>query len=378
MGAEASRAKQIWLRSWWWDLSFLAFCWLPFYAWVVFGLGLGAEAWGLKPLSAQNAHGALALATTVALGTTYVHRHYTLLLVYGDRTVFAARAKHYVAAPLVMLAFIAAARWGKQQTLLEFGPFSISSWNLIVVIGTLWNIWHTMQQRYGILRAYGGRCQAGLQSPDHARRDFWLLWSLIGIITVLVLSLQRQTFALHRSTRFVDAQLGPFLDGSWFQLVLTLVCAGALAVTAVWLRYELRAPLTLSERLPRWLFLASTLALLAVFLWHGPIVGYLCFGVAHALEYLAFVHHFGEKKYAPGARRRGLMSVLFAKPLRSAPLLIGGFALVYLLVRSYQGNDLYVVYYIATSFLHFLYDGWIWKVRKPEVAAPLGIPARAG
>ena len=32
---------------------------------------------------------------------------------------------------------------------------------------------------------------------------------------------------------------------------------------------------------------------------------------------------------------------------------------------------LFVVYYKATSALHFFYDGLIWKMRRPEVRAPL-------
>jgi hypothetical protein len=31
------------------------------------------------------------------------------------------------------------------------------------------------------------------------------------------------------------------------------------------------------------------------------------------------------------------------------------------------------IYIVGSGFLHFIYDGWIWKVRRPEVGAPLGI-----
>ena len=358
----------------------MAFGWLPFYCWVVFGLGLGGESWGLTALNRGDSRSALALATTVALATTYIHRHYTLLLVYGDRTTFAARSTHYLLTPVLFALVIGAARWGKHSTFAELGPLRVSPWGLIVTIGTVWNIWHSVQQRYGILRAYGGRCQAGLHTPKHARRDFWLLWSLIGAVIVLVLGFQRHTFSQHRNTRFLEQKLGPLLDAPGFTAVLYGVCALCGLATIIWLKHELKAKLQLQQRLPRWTFLFSTFVLLGIFVWHGPLVGYLCFGVAHALEYLAFVHHFGEKKYAKGdgsEAKPGLASRLFSKPLLSAPLLILSFIALYALVRGYKGTDLYVVYYITTSFLHFLYDGWIWKVRKPSVAAPLGINRRA-
>jgi hypothetical protein len=46
-----------------------------------------------------------------------------------------------------------------------------------------------------------------------------------------------------------------------------------------------------------------------------------------------------------------------------------------MLYRDYRATLFFPVYYSATSLLHFLYDGWIWKVRRPEVARPLGIGA---
>ena len=59
-GQGHSTGRQIWLRSWRWDLSCLAFCWLPFYFWVVFGLGLGQDAFGGPALTTHAAQAALA------------------------------------------------------------------------------------------------------------------------------------------------------------------------------------------------------------------------------------------------------------------------------------------------------------------------------
>ena len=48
---------------------------------------------------------------------------------------------------------------------------------------------------------------------------------------------------------------------------------------------------------------------------HGPITGYLCFGVAHAVEYVFFFHVFGQRKFAgrPPAER-GVAAKLLARP----------------------------------------------------------------
>jgi hypothetical protein len=379
-----SVGRQVWLRSPLWDTVCLAFCWLPFYLWVVFGLKLGAEAWGLAALDDAANRQALVLATTAALGITYIHRHYTLLLVYGDSATFKARAKQYLLAPVVLLAVIVSARFGKGVTLIKLGPLEVTSWGMIVAVGTTWNIWHTLQQRYGILRAYGGRAQHGLETRAHARRDFWLLWSWVAVVVVLVLGYQRRTFSQHKSTWYIEQQLGPYFATPVATALSAAVVLATLVLTLNWLRHELNAAVPLKQRSARVVFLFSTILLLSVFAWHGPIVGYLCFGVAHALEYLAFVHHFTQRKYVGGADNSvpmgsgvpaGVAATLFSQPALSVPLLIGGLIAAYLLLRSYRGTDAYVVYYITTSFLHFLYDGWIWKVRTQPIAKPLGISA---
>ena len=60
-----------------WDLAGLAFGWVPFYLWLVLGLGLGGD------LPARAADEATALAVLAALAISYVHRHYTFVVVYG-------------------------------------------------------------------------------------------------------------------------------------------------------------------------------------------------------------------------------------------------------------------------------------------------------
>ena len=72
-----------------WDLGAVAFGWVPFYLWLVFGLGLGGD------LPARAAAEATALAVLVALAISYVHRHYTFLVVYGDREVLSQRATYH-------------------------------------------------------------------------------------------------------------------------------------------------------------------------------------------------------------------------------------------------------------------------------------------
>ncbi len=47
--------------------------------------------------------------------------------------------------------------------------------------------------------------------------------------------------------------------------------------------------------------------------------------------------------------------------------------IAFIVLYARRQTDLYLVYYLGTSLLHFLFDGWIWKVRRPELRRPLGV-----
>src|SRR5690606_2765694 len=112
---------------------------------------------------------------------------------------------------------------------------------------------------------------------------------------------------------------------AWWAWALLAAVVGALAwVLVAWLRHELRAPARLAERLPRLAMMGSTLLLFAVFLVHGPVIGYLCFGTAHAIEYMAFVHHFGTRKYGRQGGARGAAATILRDARWAVPGLAGG------------------------------------------------------
>jgi hypothetical protein len=348
----SSRSAQLgWLRGPLWDTCCLAFGWVPFYLWVL-GTPLTRPGWG------EEAGPSLAVALVIALGLNFLHRHYVLLLVYGDRDSFAARPRAYIAAPAVAFVVVATAVLsgvprGKEVLLAALGS---------------WNIWHVIQQRYGLLRAYGARAGGGLETREAARRDFWLLWSAVLACAPLVLVLQRATFAARPEAERAMTILAPFLDGSGPAIVAVAAVAAFAVAAGVWARGEVRA--RPRARAARYVFLGSTFALLAIFVVHGPVVGYLVFGVAHSVEYVAFVHHFGERKYGASG---GSLAARALGDIRRAPLLLAPLFLAYVLLHAHRYSLAYITYFSTTSALHYLYDGWIWRLREPKVAAPLAL-----
>ena len=339
-----------WLRSPIWDASLLAFGWVPFYLWVA-----------LHPL--MQASGGLATVLIVALALNFLHRHYVLLLVYGDRAVYNERPRAYVTAPLVAFAAVAT---------LVLSGLPAGKEVLLGALGT-WNVWHVIQQRYGLLRAYAARARGGLETREASRRDFRLLWAAVLVTAPLVVLEQRSVIESRPEAAPVFDVIGPWLGRPL--LVGVALAFGALfaAAFAAWAAGEARA--RPSSRLPRYVFLGSTFALLAIFVAHGPVVGYLVFGVAHSVEYLAFVHHFGERKYKASV---GSVAARILGDVRRAPLLLAPLFLAYLLLHAHRFTLAYLTYFSTTSALHYLYDGWIWRLRQPKVAGPLLLSSPPG
>ncbi len=118
------------------------------------------------------------------------------------------------------------------------------------------------------------------------------------------------------------------------------------------------------------LYVVSVLLLYSTF-FYSLIAGYIVFGFSHAIEYIAFVNIFVKSKY----KKKTSDSVL-AKASKKLWLYSSLFALVVVVLSltglKYNQNAL-LIYIVGSSFLHFIYDGMIWKVRRPEVGKPLEI-----
>jgi hypothetical protein len=301
-------------------------------------------------------------ALMIALGLNFIHRHYVFLLVYGDPETRRDRRLLCLVAPALAFALAAVAYL-----------WQVPGIRAALVIGiSVWNVWHVIMQRYGLSRAYAGKAGGGLETRSHARRDLMLHWLAVVCMAAVLIVYRRGTLGSHPDVVNILRVVNPIIARRDFSLFVRGGAAAALALLAYWLVHEFKTnPRT--SRVPRWAFLASTFALLGVFLWFGPMVGYLVFGVAHSVEYLAFVHHFNERRYGAQAGEHNLLRWLFGD-VRRMPLLGLPLAGAYVILRNhYWGAPVFVAYYSATSMLHYLFDGVMWKLRRSSVRTPLGI-----
>jgi len=178
-------------------------------------------------------------------------------------------------------------------------------------------------------------------------------------------AVREQAAATGRAGRYAAQALS--LADRWLELGSAVALIIAVAVTGLYLRAELRGRFSW----PRNAYAASILMLYATF-HYDLVVGYAVFGFSHAIEYIAFVNVYARRKYAAQPARSSLLARAVRRQVLSMTLYVAALVPAFLLARELAGPEL-GWYITGSGFLHFIYDGWIWKMRKPDVGRPLGL-----
>ena len=287
---------------------------------------------------------------------SFAHQPLTLGLVYGDPVQRAAHRRLYTWAPLIAAALIMIG-------------LSISL-TLVGLIAGLWNAEHTLMQRYGVLRIYGRKAGDDHGSLEKPMLIVWLVTALAFIgayvnLEQLVLKLGLdETNA--RGVKLLDPLRTPATVLFW----VGLVASAMLAVR--WWRAERSLGTKASPA--KHLYALGTLGLVVVVM-IDPIAGVAGYVAAHAIEYFAVVHRSlrTRRDDAPVAvatntpwRRGGMYALYFGL---IAAIVIGT-------AMPFNGR-MYAFAILFFGALHILYDGFVWKLRRPNVAASLGIAPAA-
>ena len=250
----------------------MALSWVPvFVAWHVIASGSGA-----------GADHRIQQGMVLALLISFLHQPLTLGLVYGDSRQIALHRRLFLWAPVVAVgvAVLAAAR----------------NWWIVVPVAAVWNLQHTLQQRYGVQRIYSGRSGYGSARMDRAVAYVPMAAVLLAVAAMpTTTSLVRRSGLDPRNAQGVDllVRLRPVAAGL---LVLALIATGFVVAAVV--GQEIRA----GDRGNRakWLYQGSSLALLASIA-VDPIAGFIAYVTAHAVEYAVIVDRTARRRYSPGA-----------------------------------------------------------------------------
>ena len=317
--------------------TLLGWCWLP----IAVAVHL-----------AEGNRTALHTIIGVVFVLSFAHQPLTLGLVYGDPVQVAAHQRLYRYAPFVAAALVVV---GLNVSL-----------TLVALMAGLWNAEHTLMQRYGVMRIYGrkaGDDNGGLEKP------MLIVWLVVAVAFIAAFTDLDTLIAKldagrtnERGIRLLAPLHTPARIGFWVLLVV------ALAMTARWIAAERR--LGNRASIAKHLYALGTLGLLvAVML--DPIAGVAGYVAAHAIEYFSIVGRSlrGRSDDAPVARATSSTA--------KRALVYTGYAVAILAVMRYArgplNGNLYTFIVLFFGALHILYDGFVWKLRRPQVAAMLGI-----
>jgi len=279
----------------------------------------------------------------------YVHRHYTMALVYGQREEFEKRKQFYIYLPIIAIVVTALSVYFKVF------PY-------LLTVSVLWTMYHSVAQKYGFTRIYSRKAGYGKGWIDKG-----ILYSWFFYLFFAMLIYEQSILLKYQAGRVIVGHLQPYINYITFISYALLVIS--IIFTLIYIYEEIRNRKTIS--IPKNLFVVSTLCIYAIF-FHSLIVGYIVFGFSHAIEYIAFVNIFVGAKY----RKKPESNTFFSRVTKRQWLYSGLFSVV-IVVLSLIGmkidQNAFLIYIVGSSFLHFIYDGLIWKVRHPEVGKPLDI-----
>ena len=127
----------------------------------------------------------------------------------------------------------------------------------------------------------------------------------------------------------------------------------------------------------KWIYTLGTFGLVA-FVMIDPIAGIAGYVAAHAIEYFGIVHStFRRHALSPDP---SAIVTLTKTSLRRAVVYtayVASTAVVIGVSWSLWDGQLYAFAILFFGGLHILYDGLVWKLRTPAVAASLGIASGA-
>lgn len=266
---------------------------------------------------------------------TTPHRWSTLLIVLLDQERFQQRKKAFIAVAVVIVVVCLGVR------------MTTGALTCLLAVDYLWNAWHFAAQHHGIYRIYGR-----LGSDSTSSRDRPEKWLFRGFLLYVIF----RTASAATAPGAIDVWLS---RTDWISLLIP-----------VWLvSRELKS---LNQGFGgRGLYLISLLSLYVSLLWavntHRPgIVLSLATASAwfHASEYLAIIGWHVQRRANSSTERNvllqwiaprwGLTLLMYAIVLGSGSVLM-----------DRDVPELWLLVNVIVAFLHYTYDGMIWKSKRP-------------
>ena len=335
----------------------VAFCWIPF-------------AVAAHVLQTRGDTGMLALFISGVFLLSFAHQPLTVALVYGDPDQFRLKRAIFTWSPIIFVVAVVAG-------------FYISL-ALVAVIGGLWNAEHTLMQRYGITRIYGRKVGQDDGGIEKAMLFSWLILALVWVGADTATPGRIASVNLGQNNRLALEFLTSLQGAAALLLVPTALVATGLV--AVWAFREVRRP---QLNAAKWMYLGSTAVLLSLAV-VDPLAAIMGYVGSHAVEYFVIVNQSLGRRYTTGGAGAGASVTgagsggVLGRAVRARTGRLGflagyvGLVVVAITVLGRLQSPLaYTVVFFTLGGMHVFYDGFIWKLRRPEVAQSLAVPSAA-
>lgn len=276
---------------------------------------------------------------------TLPHRWMTLVLVLTDRDRRAGQERRLKVVALLAAVVVLGAYFGT-------GAFLC-----VALIDFVWNAWHFGSQHAGVLRIYTKKVGGGVAWLERHGVRYFVAYGALRAAGWTTGAIE------------ADSQLAPWLRA--LDLVVLLI---PLALMVTNLAGATR------DRAGKLCYLASVCVLYTGFILSVRAANprlTLVFAVAasmfHAVEYLAIVTHYARRRGTVGSDGAFRVLARYWLLFLSAYVVLLGTAGAFFarpdsgFAVAWQGLNLWA------AMVHYAFDGMIWKLRRPETAAALGV-----
>jgi hypothetical protein len=283
---------------------------------------------------------------------SFARQPLTFPLVYASPWRLATHRRLFLWRPVVALGVV-----------VLFSPVNLL---LVAVVGAFWNAEHTLMQRYGIARIYGRKA-----GDDQGRVEKWMFLSWL-VIPLLWLAGRGElpSIVARLNTASIDGTAADVLArlSTEARFALPVIAVVAVYLSGRWLVTKCGLENGLNPG--KCLYVASSAALFA-FAVVDPIAGVIGFVGSHSIEYFVLVN----RSVASETRQDGTLGKIarlrYARLSFFTVYAAAAAGLFYLLYRLTSPRVLLVTV-LTIGALHFFYDAFIWKLRRPDVATSLG------
>ncbi len=298
--------------------------------------------------------------TSFALIWAIGHHLPGMMRAYGDQALFRRFRARFVLAPLLLVVV---------------GVYSVATKSSAIPLGVgIWGWWHYLMQTYGFLRIYDGKARSVAPLTCGLDQAMCLVW-FAGAVVLTDNGLFGFLNLFYKAGGAV-VSVDLLAAVKWGVLVAVVVVTATFVLHGFLQMWRGNYPSVLKIALMATTFGYYWYCLATV---SNLLISYALFEMFHDIQYLTIVWVFNEKRAEKDAGAGAFTRLLFRRQWPFVACYLGmilGYGLLNYGTREMIGGPLQqglLGIFLASTLLHYYYDGFIWKLREAETRTSLGL-----